>query len=308
MGIYDRDYTRDHRRAPAGFHRLSGWSFNTWLIVVNVAIELLKIVVPRAWIFISEWGHFSTAKAFFMTETLPDGSGRIVFGLEVWRFLTFQFLHANWVHLFFNMFALWLFGELVERRLGSRRYAAFYLACGIFGALLYVLLNLLGTAFGEIPGLLQGNPRLPLIGASAGVFGVLMAAAYYEPNALMQILFLPFSLRLRTLAYIYVALALLNLLRAGNNAGGDAAHIGGAIAGYVLIRRPHHLSDFFDVLGPSKSGRKRRPARGGGAAPVPRVQADGEVDRILAKVSAEGLHSLSAQEREILRRASEARR
>ncbi len=304
MGIYDREYVRD-RRPPSGFNRLHGWSFNTWLIVVNVAVFVLASIAPGLGTFIYEWGHFSTAKAFFMVITLPDGRDQIQFGLEAWRFVTFQFLHANWIHLFFNMFALWLFGELVERRLGSKRYAAFYLACGIFGAVLYLLLNLLGSFVASVPGVLPDDPRTPLIGASAGVFGVLMAAAFYEPHAPMQLLFLPFTIRLRTLAYGYVALAAINLLMQGNNAGSDAAHLGGAIAGFILIRRPHHLADFFDVLGPSKKSRAKR-----GGAPPARASgpSDGEIDRILAKVSTDGLQSLSAREREILRKASESKR
>lgn len=311
MGIYDRDYARAGRGGPSGLNRLHGWTFNTWLIAVNVGVFVVAMLSPALGNLIYGWGHFSTAQAFFMMERLPDGSERIRFGLEVWRFLTFQFLHANWLHLFFNMFALWLFGELVERRLGFKRYAAFYLACGIGGALMYLTLNLLGTFFGSLPGVLSDDPTTPLVGASAGVFGVLMAAAFYEPRAPMQILFLPFTIQLRTLAYGYVALALLNLLTQGNNAGGDAAHIGGAIAGFFLVRRPHHLTDFFDVLGPRKTARSK-PVRRQGAAPAARpgsaAPPSDEVDRILSKVSMEGLHSLTDREREILRRASESKR
>ncbi|MBL0920688.1 MAG: rhomboid family intramembrane serine protease [Phycisphaerales bacterium] len=311
MGIYDREYARAGA-GPSGMNRLHGWSFNTWLIASNVAVFVLAVLAPPLGNFMYEWGHFSTAKAFFMVVTHPDGSQHIQFGLEVWRFLTFQFLHANWLHLFFNMFALWLFGELVERRMGFKRYAAFYLACGIGGALMYLALNMLGNAVGSLPVVLPGDPRTPLVGASAGVFGVLMAAAFYEPRAPMQILFLPFTIQLRTLAYGYVALALLNLLNQGNNAGGDAAHIGGAIAGYFFVRRPHHLTDFFDVLGRSdgKSKRASKPSSRAGAPPRRAASAppSEEVDRVLAKVSMEGLHSLSEREREILRRASESRR
>lgn len=313
MGIYDRDYARAGRGGPSGLNRLHGWTFNTWLIALNVGVFVVAMLAPPLGALIYKWGQFSTAQAFFMSVRLTDGSEHIVFGLEVWRFLTFQFLHAGWLHLFFNMFALWLFGELVERRLGFKRYAAFYLTCGIGGALMYLALNLLGNVVGGLPGVLPGDPRTPLVGASAGVFGVLMAAAYYEPRAPMQILFLPFTIQLRTLAYGYVALALLNLLTQGNNAGGDAAHIGGAIAGFILVRRPHHLTDFFDVLGPRKTARSK-PARRLGAVAKPAARSgpaappSEEVDRILSKVSMEGLHSLSDREREILRRASESKR
>lgn len=293
MGISDRHYSRaDSGTGVAGLNRMRGWSFNTWLIAVNVAVFVAAAFFPA--LALQQIGHFSTARGFF--------------GLEVWRFLSFQFLHANVMHLFFNMFGLFLFGQMVENRLGFRRYAAFYLVCGVFGALMYLLLNLAGTVFNvSLPGVLMTDPRTPLVGASAGVFGVLMAAAYYHPNAPMQFLLIPVSFRLKWLVLVYVGLALLNLLTAGKNAGGDAAHIGGALAGWYFIRHPHLLHDFFDVFGRTPPDRKaktsRWPLRGGKAA----APDDAEVDRLLAKVGTQGIGSLTDREKETLRRATASR-
>lgn len=238
---------------------------------------------------LTAWGHFSTHAGFL--------------GIQVWRFITFQFLHANLLHLFFNMFGLWIFGGMVEQYLGSKRYAAFYLTCGVFGALTYLLLNFLGAVVGlHLPGVLPDRPTTPLVGASAGVFGVIMACAYVAPTTVVQLLFPPIPLRLRTFAYGYVAVAALNLLRGGPNAGGDAAHIGGAIAGAYFIRHAHLLRDFFDILGDSRrapAGTRRARRRGPDPA---------EVDRILAKVATQGLGSLTDRERRLLRSASEVHR
>lgn len=305
MGLYDRHYARaDARGEPgSGWVRTGAWSVNTWIIAINVAVfvvgALTRTGLGR---LIGQWGYFSTAKACFW----ENKNGQIQFGLEVWRFVTFQFLHANVMHLFFNMFGLYLFGEMVERRLGRRAYASFYIACGVFGAIAYLVLNLLGGVFHvRLPGLLFEDPRTQLVGASAGVFGVLMAAAFIQPNAPMQILFLPVSIRLRTLVYVYVALAAVNLLRQGQNAGGDAAHLGGALAGFFFVRRPHLLNDFFDVLGPPRQKQPKAP----GAAPArPPGASEREVDRILAKVREEGMHSLSDREKETLHRATQAQR
>lgn len=295
MGIYERGYAREEGAGRSGmfFDPPRMWSFNTWLIVINVGVFALGKLAPRIGAVVGDWGHFSTARGFF--------------GLEVWRFVSFQFLHADWLHLFFNMFGLWLFGAMVERRMGFKKYAAFYLMCGICGALLYLTLNLAGWGLGvKLPGLLFGNPRTPLIGASAGVFGVLMAAAYYEPDALMQIMFLPMAVRLKTLVYFYVGLALFNLLMAGKNAGGDAAHLGGAAAGFFFVRRTHLLHEFFDVLGPRKGAPK------GPRAARPAKKRDGpdpsEIDRILAKVAEQGLGSLTEREKKTLQRATDAGR
>lgn len=231
------------------------------------------------------WGHFSTGKAFLE--------------LQVWRFLTFQFLHANLTHLLFNMLGLWFVGWIVEDYLGRRRYLAFYLTCGIFGAITYLALNFIGyivKVTNIAPGLLDSIPALlfddiytPLVGASAGVFGVLMAAAFIAPTSIVDV-FLIIPMKMRTAVYLFLAFAALNLFRGGHNAGGDAAHVGGAIAGYYFIRHMHLLRDFFDFVG---APRERS-----------RHQASAEIDRILDKINREGRASLTDAEKHELQRSA----
>lgn len=241
---------------------------------------------------VESWGHFSTGKAFLKGQ--------------FWRFITFQFLHANVTHIVFNMMGLWFVGGLVEEYLGRKRYLAYYLACGLFGAVSYLFLNFVGyfvvpalspgmRDITWLPALLFDDPYMPLIGASAGVFGVLMAAAFIAPRAIVEVMFV-IPMRLRTAVYLFLGLAALNLLRGGHNAGGDAAHVGGAIAGAFLIRRPHLLRDFFDLFGDSRKGTR---AKASHAA---------EVDAILVKVREHGLERLTPSEREVLRRESQAAR
>ena len=137
MGIYDRDYARDRRPGPGGGPpqgRLVGvlgmWSVNTWIILINIAVYLIDQFTPIVQVVVATtkrpdgtvagvtapmhlltaYGHFSTATGFMQ--------------LEVWRLVTFQFLHANFTHIFFNMFGLFIFGGIVEEYLGSKRYAA----------------------------------------------------------------------------------------------------------------------------------------------------------------------------------------
>ncbi len=247
---------------------------------------------------LSKYLHFSTYRGFFK--------------VEFWRFIGFQFLHANIWHLLFNMMGLYFFGSLIEHKLGAKRYLAFYLLCGICGALMYTLLNLGGIVVSmfasepvRIPGLLFNSPHTPLVGASAGVFGVLMAGAYVAPRAVV-LLFFFIPMQLRTLAYALVVIALWTVIMGGQNAGGEAGHLGGAIAGFYFIRRQHHLHGFFDVLGwldPTSHhyrGKKAAPR----AAPSGRPRDSAEVDRILAKVHESGLQSLTERERQILKEAS----
>jgi membrane associated rhomboid family serine protease len=302
MGLYDRDYYRD-RSGRVG--SLSRWSGNTWLIVINIAVFALQVLIfaQKHVDLLSEYGHFSTYKISW------EG------GLQFWRFVTFQFLHAGYMHVGFNMLGLYIFGGMVEEHLGRKKYLAFYLTCGIFGALMYLILNAAGYFWVEklhhspIPGLLFNSLDTRLVGASAGVLGVIMACAYIAPQMQVQLLFPPVVLRMKTLAYFYVGLAILTLIFGGHNAGGEAAHLGGAIAGAFFIRNSHLLRDFFDVFTDS------RKHNGRGARPMPpsrsraeREAEEAEIDRILAKVREQGVNSLSEAEKATLRRDTDMRR
>lgn len=316
MGIYDREYIRVGRRSTSGMGSVRALSLNTWLIIVNVAVFVLQkffeaggvmvqvtryVPVPGTGQFVKNlvpmdpltaFGHFSTYQGFQR--------------LEVWRLVSFQFLHGGFWHIAMNMFGLFIFGGMVEQYLGRKRYLAFYLVCGVFGGIAYLVLNLMEAVLGiPLPGAFE-NPTMPLIGASAGVYGVIVAAAFIAPNAMVMLLFPPVPLKLKWLAYGYVALAAFVVVSGGPNAGGQAAHLGGAVAGYFFIRNAHLLRDFFDVFQDS-----RKP--GGTAGRAGRARRErtpdvGEVDRILTKVREVGMHALTDGERRTLRRATEAER
>ncbi len=250
------------------------------------------------------WGYFSTAKAVIWHDTITGWSG-----LQVWRFISFQFLHSDVSidHILFNMLTLFFFGGMVEQYLGRKRYLAFYLLCGICGALMYLLLNGLGVGgqalFGprfNVPGLLVNDPTLPLVGASAGVFGVIMAGAFLAPNAQVMLFFI-IPMRLKTLAYGLVCVALVAVFFGWTNAGGEAAHIGGALAGFYFIRNPHHLHGMFDFLG--QFDPTSRVAKARAAQKRSGVQGT-EIDRILSKIRQGGLNSLTEAEKGTLREAS----
>lgn len=241
MGIYDRDYIRSSP-APA-FGRLPLMSITMWLIVINFAVAMIDSVLlhmfhvayelqlpwgtlvfpPLQW-----WGHFSPALA--------------IFNYQVWRFLTFQFLHAGpgvW-HLVVNMLMLYFFGPLIESYLGRRRFLAFYLICGAAGPVAYMAL---WAASAATTGQLIVNAFVPLVGASAGIFGILVAAAMIAPRATVMVWGL-LPVQLRTLAWIMLGLAVYTVFTSGHNAGGEAAHLGGAITGWLLIRNPQWLNIF----------------------------------------------------------------
>jgi membrane associated rhomboid family serine protease len=296
MGIHDRDYNRSGsgmggppRSGGQGMlvHKPS-WSVNTWIIAINIAIHLLMITIMPV---LFDIGALSVHLGFQR--------------LEVWRLITFQFLHSPFTiwHLGMNMFGLWIFGSMVEQYLGGKKYLAFYLVCGLAGGLLFSILTVLGNATNaNIPGLLSNDLETPLVGASAGVFAVIVACAYISPNTTVQLLFPPIPMKLKVFAYGYVALALVQLLWGSSNAGGEAAHLGGAIAGFYFIRNSHHLLDFFDIFGDSRPGSKSKKSKP--SKPKRGAPSSDEVDRILSKVATEGIGSLTDKEKQTLNKAS----
>ena len=259
---------------------------NTVVIIANIAIFLLQIMWRDLGGWMEAMGHFSTQKL------MPPN-------LEFWRLVSFQFLHHDPLHVCMNMLGLYMFGRIVEEHLGPSRYLAFYLVCGVFGGVMYFLLNALGQ-YVHFWGLLSSDPSRPLIGASAGVFGVMMACAYLEPHTIVTAFPVPIPMKMRTLVYTYLGISVVMLLLGTSNAGGEAAHIGGAIAGYFFIRRLHLLRDFFDVFSNSRKSRAR--------SKEDIDASEREMDRLLAKVHEHGLHSLTDKERATLKAASEQRR
>jgi membrane associated rhomboid family serine protease len=290
MGIYDRDYARpsSNRGFGGGMQRPQKLSVNAWLIISCIAVFVLDPFISYTF---QEWLHLSTDHV-----------------LQYWRFIGFQFLHADMQHLIFNMIGLYFFGSLVEQFLGGKRYLAFYLLCGMFGAVLYLLLNLGGIIVGkDVPILLFNDTSVRLIGASAGVFGVLLAGAFLAPKVRVLVFFV-IPMQLSTMAYLLVGLALYTVIFAEftnigsvENAGGEAAHLGGAAAGWYFIRNPHHLNGFFDFLGKADPTSKH-------FALGKKKTARSDVDKILDKIHRKGLNSLSSKEKKILHDASQDRR
>lgn len=182
---------------------------------------------------LESWGYFSFDTA--------------VKHLEVWRFLSFQFLHSRQLlwHIIFNMYALYLFGPIVESYLGPKRFLSYYLLCGVAGPMMYVVLMLLGVGdFSQV---------IPLVGASAGIFGILIACAMIAPDVRVLLLIPPIPMKLKTLVWVLIGIGVYSVLSsslklpggsvAGWNAGGEAAHLGGAAAGAFLIRNKWLLGD-----------------------------------------------------------------
>jgi membrane associated rhomboid family serine protease len=144
---------------------------------------------------------------------------------QVWQLLTYGFMHGSFMHLFFNMFALFMFGSDVERLFGSKRYLTYYLVCVIGAALMHLIV----VRFGNLP-------PAPVVGASGAVFGILLAFGMAWPHRKLILLPIPIPMP----AWLFVTLyGLLELyLGMTQTAQGVAhfAHLGGMATGFVLIR------------------------------------------------------------------------
>jgi membrane associated rhomboid family serine protease len=189
------------RRGPP-IWRTRYWPMTTWLIVLNVAVF---VVDALSGMMLTRWGALSV-------ESLLH--------FQVWRLFTFQFLHAGPMHLVFNLLWLYFIGGLVEGRLSKRRMLVFYLLCGLAGGVAFILIWRLGT--------LGLTAQSELVGASGGIFGLTAAAAALWPRYPIRLWFPPVTLTLRVIFWIAIGLALLAIFGSGWNAGGEAAHLGGA--------------------------------------------------------------------------------
>jgi membrane associated rhomboid family serine protease len=197
------------------------------LIVLNVAIYV---------IFLSGWviplddedtAAFAVIPAKLMGSSLADAAGLAPGAFpfpERLTLVTYMFVHGSWIHLLGNMLFLWVFGDNVEDSMGHLRFIMFYLMCGIFAGLLHSWMS--------------PNSDLPLIGASGAVAGIISAYVILHPNVKIWVLAL-WRIPIKLTAYwalgFWIAAQFVNLLVDSEENVAWWAHIGGLVAGAVLI-------------------------------------------------------------------------
>ena len=217
---------------------------------------------------------------------------------QPWTFVTYMFLHGGPLHLAFNLLALYVFGPEVEERMGGGPFLGYYLLCGLGGAVLSFVL-------------IQFRPVELVIGASAAVYGVLLAFAWAAPDRPIYVFPLPEPIPAKWLVTFAVAvsLALAIVPLAPSDKVSHLAHLGGFGAGFLylkvadwrLFRAERHLRR---AAQPSVLVHPGRVARASDASlkprRPPRDAAQAEIDRVLDKISARGIESLTPAERKFL--------
>ena len=203
------------------------------LLIINVLAYLAQILVKP--FSVTEWGalHYYKSSLFYPHQLITN-----------------MFLHdpRGLTHLIFNMFTLWMFGTILERFLGSKRFLIFYLICGL-GAGIVIQLSIpfsadqfsksaeaFANGMSAFDNIEAYKQQYSAIGASGAIMGVMAAYAYLFPNTEMYIMFIPIPIKAKIVIPLFILIDVFMGVRqiAGDNVG-HFAHLGGALVGFLLI-------------------------------------------------------------------------
>ena len=175
----------------------------------------------------------NTAQIYGLFALFPVES----FFFHWWQPVTYMFLHGGFSHLFFNMFALWMFGRELEMEIGTKRFLIYYFVCGVGAALVQLGIAQIDIAhLSDTPVLLWDYLRTPTLGASGAVFGLLLAFGMLHPNATIMLLIPPIPMKAKWFVVLYGALELLGGIASSGSNVAHFAHLGGMLWGFLLLR------------------------------------------------------------------------
>ncbi len=220
------------------------------------------------------------------------GSGMIMyFGLTpakvvrefwAWQIFSYMFLHGNLLHLLFNMYILWFFGQSIERVMRSSAFLRFYILCGVGGAVFNVLLS--------------PNDFTPIVGASAAILGVITAYGLIFPYDIIYVFFL-FPMRARYAIILFAVMEMAFAYSGARTGIANLAHLGGMLTGFLYLKwGDFHIRGLLNKLLSKWAEKERRKHQ------VQFHDLSQEVDRILDKVLQKGADSLTRQERDLMQR------
>lgn len=280
------------------------------LILINIIVFVVLIVTRTILYLTGASGIYGLIMQYLALNSFP-----LTFITRPWTLITYFFTHEGFLHIIFNMLNLYWFGQLVREYLGEKKLLSLYILGGIAGGVLYLL------SYNFIPYFADRAAYSMMIGASASVLAIVVGAATLLPNFSFNLILIgPVKIK-----YIAAFLVLLSISGAvGDNAGGNIAHIGGAVIGWVFVKqlqrgndmgRPvHAVIGFFSRLFSRRpklkvthrnTGAPTTASRGGGAFGTSGKPSQNEIDRILDKISSSGYESLSKEEKQKLFQASQ---
>jgi len=272
----------------------------TRLIFINVLVFLLL------WAVIIVLRLFNLDGEFLLNYlALPAAPMAVLY--QPWTLITYMFLHMQFFHILFNMLALYWFGKIFLMYFNPKQLVGLYLTGGLGGALLYIL------AFNIFPYFRPVLESTTLLGASASIMAIMLATAMQAPN--MELRLFPLgSVKLKYIAIVYVLISFFGIT--SNNSGGEIAHLGGALAGYIFVVSLRQGKDFtrwinrlidgiIDLFKPRKLKIKRvKPNKNRKMTDAEfnmnKARNMEEIDRILDKIKTSGYDSLSSDEKKRL--------
>ena len=253
---------------------------------------------------------------------------------HVYQFLTYMFLHGGFTHILFNMFALWMFGAVIERVWGPKKFLFYYICCGIGAGFMQELVQYIYFSYEGIAAYQYVNAGgvqmttdayinlWTTIGASGAVYGILLAFGMIFPNERLFIIPFPFPIKAKWLIVGYIAIELFSVMSGPGDGVAHMAHLGGMLFGFLLIKywQKHPDSsqrfgrsrgmEFFDNL-KRKFDERQQPNRMRAERPDPHRESDAEyndrqqrnqeeIDAILDKIRKSGYDSLTKEEKKKL--------
>ncbi|HEX4886785.1 MAG TPA: rhomboid family intramembrane serine protease [Luteibaculaceae bacterium] len=207
------------------------------LIIINVLAFVAKWLMGYADMLVC--GEFEFG-AFYRTISKLDLIAGLFLPLSEnfrpWQIVTHMFMHGDFFHLLFNMYALWMFGSTLEQVWGARKFLIFYFVCGLGAALTYTLVRMYELQGADEAVACVAN-AIPVLGASGAVFGVLLGFGMLFPNTELMLLFFPIPIKAKYFVLGYGAIELYTGLKhtPGDNVA-HFAHLGGMIFAFILIK------------------------------------------------------------------------
>lgn len=166
-----------------------------------------------------------------------------------WQVITHMFMHGGFFHLFFNMYSLWMFGSLIERQIGFKKFITFYFICGLGAAAMHTGVEWLSANTMLAAGNNADYTQLlytPVLGASGAIYGLLIGFAMIYPDARLTLIFPPITLGVKWWVGIFIAIELFTGITGTAMGIAHFAHLGGALLGFLLMmywKKSHRLWD-----------------------------------------------------------------
>jgi membrane associated rhomboid family serine protease len=274
----------------------------TKIILINVIVYITGTIL---WVFSKGFGNMTIFNLIYINLHLP--AHFIDFIHRPWSLATYFFSHTipNPFHILGNMLGLYWFGRLVSEYLGNRRLISLYILGGLAGAAIYLLL------YNFVPYFMQRAPLYGMIGASASVYAVIVAAATLLPDYYFHLVFIG-PVRIKYIAAFFIFVSFIGSV--GMNAGGNLAHLGGALLGYVFVKQLKNgrdlgkpisaVSAFINKLFTRRKFKVSYRNSDKNFNYEDKEPDQKEIDAILDKISKSGYSSLTKREKERLFRAS----